>query len=160
MKSENIAGKVNTLAELRAERHALRRQIHGKEADLKDHYTAVTDKLKPVENIYTVIRKGTNAIASIGNRKHADNSEFSPDDASAIPGNSSALSLSKVIKMALPLIAGRYVMRHKKKMILIPLVGYALKEGTKYLFSKSLAEHKETLRSVFPRNKQDTRYFM
>lgn len=159
MKNENIAGKVNTLTELRAERMALRNQIRGKEADLKEHYTTVADKLKPVENIYSAIKKGTNAIASITNRRHLDESDETENSGSGISADSS-LSVGKVLKMAIPLIAGRYVMRHKKKIILLPLMGYAIKEGTKYLFSKSIAEHKESIKALVPGKKQDTRYFM
>lgn len=159
MKNENITGKVNTLAELRAERHALRKQIRVKETDLKEHYTAVADKIKPVENIYSAIKKGTSVIASIGGRRQNVENDEAESSAAGVTGNSS-LSVGKVLKMAIPLIAGRYVMRHKKKMILIPLMGYALKEGTKYIFSKSLAEHKESIKALVPGKKQETRYFM
>ncbi len=109
---------VRNLEELRAMRAKLRMEAMEKEAEIKMFF-------QPVQRVLNFIR----------GRSHDQSNN----------GGSSGI-VAKMIKIILPLIAGRQIIKHKKKMLLFPILGYFMKEGTEYLMSKNLNEHVRNLK--------------
>lgn len=107
---------VRSLAELRRERIRLRHEINMREELFAEHYHRIMDIFKPVNGVINLFKK------------HKDKD----DDGEHKKSKSIA---GTILKVAVPLIAGRQVMKHKKQFIFKPLLGYLLKKGVSYITS-------------------------
>lgn len=113
---------VRSRAELRDERYRLRSEIALKEDELAVHYQNIQKILKPVQRVIGLFHKKSE-------------SEDKPNKS----------ILGTILKIAVPVIAGRQVLKHKKQLLLMPMLGYMLKQGVSYITSKSLKKHTEDI---------------
>lgn len=111
---------VRSRAELRDERYRLRSEIALKEDELAVHYQNIQKIIKPVQRVMGLFHK-----------KSDDNTHNGV--------------LGTILKIAVPVIAGRQVLKHKKQMLLMPMLGYILKQGVSYITSKSMKKHTESI---------------
>lgn len=105
---------VKSLAQLRIERARLRNEISLKEDDLAVYYRKAAEIMQPVNRVMHFL-SGKNSKS---------------EGKTGIVG--------KIFKIAVPLIAGRQVLKHKKQLLFKPLLGYFLQQGVQYFTSKKL----------------------
>lgn len=119
MKEINTSN-VKSRAELRDERYRLRSEIALKEDELAMHYQNIQKMIKPVQRVLGLFHKKSDDKSHNG-------------------------ILGTILKIAVPVIAGRQVLKHKKQLLLMPMLGYMLKQGVSYITSKSMKKHTEDI---------------
>ena len=127
---------INNLAELHAERSALRSQIQEVELELKEHYIEIKEKINSVTRIFGMVGRVKNMIG-LGK------------DENVLEGSEPRSYLNTAAKVALPLVAGGLILSRGKSMMLKALIGYGLGQATKYVVSKNVDEHLASVKNVF-----------
>ena len=65
------------------------------------------------------------------------------------------MSLAKLALPLVPAMAGRFIMKRRKKLFFQTLIGYGLAQATKYVFSKSGSEHADSIKKIFKKDKTE-----
>ncbi len=132
--------RLNDWNELNAERQQLRNRAVVLEYDIKSQYKEIATDLSP---IFSTIQKFTKIKNTITDKfqQVENNSAFN-----------NGLSLAKLAMPLVPAIAGRMILKRRKKLLFQTLIGYGLAQATKYVFSKNGSEHVDSIKKIFKKD--------
>lgn len=135
--------RLNDWNELNAERLQLRQRAIVLEYDIKSQYKEIAEDLSP---IIATIQKFTEIKNTISDKfqQVENNSAFS-----------NGMSIAKLALPLVPAIAGRFIMKRRKKLFFQTLIGYGLAQATKYVFSKNGSEHVDSIKKIFKKDKTE-----
>lgn len=135
--------RLNDWRELNAERQQLRQRAIVLEYDIKSQYKEIAEDLSP---IIATIQKFTKIKNTISDKfqQVENNSVFS-----------NGMSIAKLALPLVPAIAGRFIMKRRKKLFFQTLIGYGLAQATKYVFSKNGSEHVDSIKKKFKKDKTE-----
>lgn len=135
--------RLNDWNELNAERQQLRQRAMVLEYDIKSQYKEIAEDLSP---IIATIQKFTKIKNTISDKfqQVENNSAFS-----------NGMSIAKLALPLVPAIAGRFIMKRRKKLFFQTLIGYGLAQATKYVFSKNGSEHVDSIKKIFNKDKTE-----
>ena len=135
--------RLNDWNELNVERQQLRQRAMVLEYDIKSQYKEIAEDLSPV---FATIQKFTKIKNTISDKfqQVENNSTFS-----------NGMSLAKLALPLVPAMAGRFIMKRRKKLFFQTLIGYGLAQATKYVFSKSGSEHADSIKKIFKKDKTE-----
>lgn len=135
--------RLNDWNELNAERLQLRQRAIVLEYDNKSQYKKIAEDLSPV---FETIQKFTKIKNTISEKfqQVENNSAFS-----------NGMSIAKLALPLVPAIAGRFIMKRRKKLFFQTLIGYGLAQATKYVFSKNGSEHVDSIKKIFKKDKTE-----
>lgn len=135
--------RLNDWNELNAERLQLRQRAIVLEYDIKSQYKKIAEDLSPV---FETIQKFTKIKNTISEKfqQVENNSAFS-----------NGMSIAKLALPLVPAIAGRFIMKRRKKLFFQTLIGYGLAQATKYVFSKNGSEHVDSIKKIFKKDKTE-----
>lgn len=125
---------------LRSERLELRNRASVLEAEIKDTYQEIKGNVKPVFDVIQKVKKIKNSFTISKN----DN----------IEGGSPGINIVKLLVPAATVLAGGAISKIGRKILIKSLIVYGIGSAAKYVFSKSLSEHKETAQNLFHRKKE------
>ncbi len=145
--------KIKTIKDLRSEKFYLRSQIKSKEVDIKQYFTDIKDKFDDIKDRFKPVSRIFGMFG--GKKKHEQEAEelMETDEESSTSKSSIA---SKVLKIAVPLIAGRILYKRSRKFIFRSLVGYGMQQGLKYIFSKDMPQHLTNLKTKLNKESSDS----
>ncbi len=135
--------RLNDWNELNVERQQLRQRAVVLEYDIKSQYKEIAEDISPV---FATIQKFTKIKNTISDKfqQVENNSTFS-----------NGMSLAKLALPLVPAMAGRFIMKRRKKLFFQTLIGYGLAQATKYVFSKSGSEHADSIKKIFKKDKTE-----
>ncbi len=125
---------INNLEDLQLERSRLRAKMYGVEIELKEHYKEISDKVKSVTRVFSVVSKFKDMLGMGAKEEESDEPKT---------------FLNTAVKVAIPLVAGGLILKRGKKMLIRSLIGYGLGQATKYIVSKNLDEHVSSVKGMF-----------
>lgn len=135
--------KIQNLDELRHERFLLRSRSEELETEIKDQYKEIADQVKPV---LAVIKRVTHLKDTISDKFHINNDQ---------PALQKGAQIAKMALPLVPFIAGKLLFKRGKKLMFQSIAGYGITQLTRYILSKNVDEHAESVKSMFSFNKKD-----